>query len=189
MFQVILKVRFKTIFELNHQTVIWLFSLMSFWNFWVFKHRRQELSISELISWAHVELFSSGLMISDCSRVYLHHASSHPLICTLFNHNPVIPLGNYTAPLWLRDEEMTTDSHPLLFSPQLGPGDAALDERHFYSKIIHYNSFDISLSDLLSALLEKACVFSQSSETQHHIAEIRDQKCNEGIVGAQTSQL
>lgn len=34
MLKVILKVRL-TIFELNHQTVIWLFSLMSFWNFWV----------------------------------------------------------------------------------------------------------------------------------------------------------
>lgn len=105
MFQVIFKVR-STIFELNHQTVIWLFSLMSFWNFWVFKHRCQELSLYTV--WCQSWTLKLTL---NCSAQVWWFLIAVVFICTRrpptlwFAHFSitisVIPLGNYTAPLWL----------------------------------------------------------------------------------------
>lgn len=115
MFQVIFKVR-STIFELNHQTVIWLFSLMSFWNFWVFKHRCQELSLYTV--WCQSWTLKLTL---NCSAQVWWFLIAVVFICTRrpptlwFAHFSitisVIPLGELHSSPVVRNEEMTPDSH------------------------------------------------------------------------------
>ncbi len=80
----------------------------------------------DLNSLAGVELFSSDLVISDCSHVYLHQASSH--LYTFQSHSNDSFGELHSSPVVKRWGNDSRQSPILLFSPQLGPGDAGLDE-------------------------------------------------------------